>query len=1218
ATPLRRGTTYGWQMVGRPLPGVGMHVVDAAGNLLPAGVPGELCLAGTGVARGYLARPELTAAQFVPDALGSEPGARLYRTGDRVRRRADGELEFLGRVDAQVKIRGFRVEPGEVEGALALHPGVREAVVTVRRDASGAATLVAYVVPAADAGAALVDGARRHLRDRLPEHMVPGAFVVLDSLPLTPNGKIDLRALPAPERSGGGRESGAPLTETERAVAAIWEETLGVAHVGVGDNFFDLGGHSLLLVRVHSRLQERFPDRVALIDLFEHQTLGALAAQLDRHPGAATAGRLPARAGGRRKRPAPRPFAPSGAGDAQAAVAAGAHTGREIAIIGMAGRFPGASDVDEFWRNLRSGVRSIRRFSDEELRAAGVSPREFRSPGYVPAYGQAEGVELFDAAFFGVTPREAVVMNPQQRVFLECAWEALERAGCASRPYPGRIGVFASEGQNHYVLDVLARKELVRAVGAFQVMVSNSAPVATLASYKLGLEGPSMNVQTACSSSLVAVHQACWSLLIGESDVALAGGVRITVPQNRGYHAPPGGIASPTGECNPFDAEARGSVGGSGAGVVVLKRLADALEDGDTVLAVIRGSAVNNDGERKVSFTSPRREAQAAVIADALEAAGLEPGDVSYVEAHGSGTEVGDPIEVAALVAAFGEGPAGSCALGAVKSSIGHLDTAAGVVGLIKAALALHNGEIPPSPYFRRANPRIDFARSPFYVNPELSPWPRNGTPRRAGVSSFGMGGTNAHVVLEEAPRQEPSGASRPWQLLVLSARTPAALEAATDRLAAHLRARPEQPFGDVAHTLRVGRRRFEQRRVLVCRDAEDAAAALEARDPRRLLEAAHERDERPVAFLFPGVGDHYPQMARGLYEAEPVFRREVDRCAEILRAHTGADVRDTLFPGEPAAEQGAGGAGAAAASIDLRGMLGRGAAAGEDPLRRTERAHPAVFVVEYALARLWMSWGVRPESMIGHSLGEYVAATVAGVFSLEDALGLMAERARLISELAAGAMLAVPLEPAALAPRLGGGLALAAHNAPGLCTVSGPAAEVAALEAALGAEGIACRALNAEHAFHSPAMAPVAERLAGRLRAMRLAAPEVPFLSNVTGTWIRAAEATDPEYWARHLCGTVRFAEGMGELLEDGSRVLLEVGPGRTLGTFALHAGAGEAAVFASLRHAYTRQPDQAYLLETLGRLWMAGVQVDWDGFVEGERRRRTLLPTYPFERRA
>ncbi|MBV9774812.1 MAG: non-ribosomal peptide synthetase, partial [Gemmatimonadetes bacterium] len=731
--------------------------------------------------------------------------------------RVDGLLDFLGRTDHQVKVRGYRVELGEIEVALRAHAQVEDAVVLLREDAPGRQRLVAYV-----AGEELSPaGLRAHLQERLPEYMVPSAYVVLERIPATASGKVDRRALPAPERGGEGRQGGAPLTATERAVAEIWEEVLGVSDVGVGDNVFDLGGHSLLLVQVHARLQARFPDRVALIDLFEHRTLGALAAYLDRRGGTeAPAGRrAPAVPRAKRSRRSAGP----GRRVARTRAPARTRTGYEVAVIGMAGRFPGARDLDEFWSNLRSGVRSVRRFSDEELKAAGVSRRDRGAPSYVPAGGAMEDVELFDAAFFGVTPREAVVMNPQKRVFLECAWEALERAGYASGSYPGRIGVYASEGQNEYVLNVFSQPALVRAVGTTQVMQANSASVATLASYKLDLEGPSLNVQTACSSSLVAIHLACKSLLDGESDVALAGGVRIAVPQHQGYHYQPGGISSPTGECSPFDAGSRGSVAGSGVGVVVLKRLEDAIADGDEVLAVVRGSAVNNDGGRKVGFTAPRREGQAAAISEALAVAGVEPAEIAYVEAHGSGTEVGDPIEVAALTTAFGEGRPETCALGAVKSTVGHLDAAAGIVGFIKTVLAVRNGEIPPSPYFQAPNPRIDFARSPFYVNPELRPWPAEATPRRAGVSSFGVGGTNAHVVLEQAPDPEPSGPSRPWQILVLSARTPAALEAATDRLARHLTTHPEHKLADVAHTLRVGRRRFAHRRVLLCRGREDA-----------------------------------------------------------------------------------------------------------------------------------------------------------------------------------------------------------------------------------------------------------------------------------------------------------------------------------------------------------------------------------------------------------
>ncbi|HEX7239876.1 MAG TPA: type I polyketide synthase, partial [Longimicrobiaceae bacterium] len=641
-------------------------------------------------------------------------------------------------------------------------------------------------------------------------------------------------------------------------------------------------------------------------------------------------------------------------------------TGDEIAVVGMAGRFPGARDLEEFWRNLREGRDCITRFTDEELLARGVSRAELEDPTYVRASGVLDGIELFDAAFWGLAPREAAVMNPQHRIFLECAWEALESAGYDSESFQGRIGSFTGADQNFYWMNLMSSS---RVDGGLDVQLGNTtSSLATRVAYEMNLEGPALNVQTACSSSLVASHLGVQSLLAGESDLVIAGGVTVTVPQGVGYRWAEGSPMSPTGMCRSYDAEARGTVPGSGVGVVVLRRLEDALADGDTIHAVIRGSRINNDGSAKVGFTAPRKEGQARAIQEAIALAGVEPETITMLEGHGSATELGDPIEVEALTQAFrSSGRTGFCALGSVKSNVGHLSYAAGVAGLIKAVLSLEHGEIPPTLHFEKPNPKIDFAGSPFFVNTGLRPWKPNGSPRRAGVSSFGMGGTNAHMVLEEAPHQEPSGPSRPWQLLVLSARTPGALEAATDRLVEHLKSHPEQDFADVAHTLRAGRRRFGHRRVLVCRGREDAVAALESRDPARLLTVAEEWDRRGVVFLFPGLGDHYGQMARGLYEAEPVFRREVDRCAELLRAHTGADIREALFAGEPAPEQRADAAGATGkGSIDLRGMLGRGGDAdlSASPLGRTELAQPAVFVVEYALARTWMSWGVQPKAL--------------------------------------------------------------------------------------------------------------------------------------------------------------------------------------------------------------------------------------------------------------
>ncbi|MEW5928253.1 MAG: amino acid adenylation domain-containing protein, partial [Gemmatimonadota bacterium] len=1179
--------------IGRATGGARLYVLDGAMQPLPAGVPGELWIGGAGVARGYLGRPDLTADRFLPDPFSAAPGARLYRTGDRVRRLASGDLEFLGRVDQQVKVRGFRVEPGEVEAALLAHSGVRECVVVAREDAPGEPRLVAYFV-----GAAAADGLRGHLRARLPAHMVPAAFVSLAALPLSANGKVDRAALPAPEAPA--RAAGrTPRTATERLVAEVWADVLGVERVSADDNFFDLGGHSLLLVRVHARLAERLGAEAPIAELFQHPTLASLAAYLD------SRGAPAAPAVRRSARPTPRPAGREEAGD----------YGMAIAVVGMSGRFPGARGLDEFWRNLRGGVDAVTTFTDEELLAAGVPPAALRDPRYVRARGVLADVEMFEPGFFGLSPREATILDPQQRLFLECAWEALESAGYDPEAYAGRIGVFSGADLNRYQLDVRAHRRLREAAGGLQIVLGNGSHFLPLrASHRLNLTGPSLNVQTACSSSLVAVHLACQSLVTGDSDMVLAGGVSIFLPQTSGYLYREGGVFSPDGRCRAFDARAGGTVSGNGAGVVVLRRLKDALADGDAVLAVIRGSAVTNDGRYKAGFPAPGREGQARAIGDALARAGISPDTVGYVEAHGSGTEVGDPVEIAALTQAFREGTdrTGFCAVGSVKTSIGHLDTAAGIAGLIKAVLALRHGEIPPSLHFSEPNPRIGFAGSPFVVADALRPWNREGHPRRAGVSSFGLGGTNAHVVLEEAPARASVPSARPWQLVVLSARTPTALEAATDRLAAHLRAHPEQDLADVAFTLQAGRRAWEHRRVLVCRGGEDAAAALEGRDPRRLLTSDSPDASRPVAFLFPGLGDQYAGMAAGLYATEPVFRETVDRCAEILRPRLGTDLRDVLYPGGAAdSPDGAG-------ATDLRRMLGRqgDSADADSALARTALAHPAVFVTGYALARLWMARGVVPDALAGHSLGEYVAATVAGVFSEEDALALVAERARLVEELPEGAMLAVPLGAADVEPLLRDGLALAASNAPGLSTVSGLTEAVAALEAELAGRGIAARRLPASHAFHSPAMQPVAERLAGLVASMQLQPPRIPFVSNVTGHWITAEEAADPAYWAEHLCRPVRFAEGMRELLAAPGRVLLEVGPGRTLGAFALHAGAAEEAVLASLRHAYTRRSDAAFLAETLGRLWLAGVHVDWAAATADEPRLRVPLPTYPFER--
>lgn len=872
-------------------------------------------------------------------------------------------------------------------------------------------------------------------------------------------------------------------------------------------------------------------------------------------------------------------------------------TGFEIAIVGMSGRFPGAENIHAFWQNLRNGVESISFFSDEELLAEGIDNETLKHPNYVKAKGVLENIELFDAPFFGFTPREAQIMDPQHRLFLQCAWEALENAGYDAEKYAGAIGVYASVSMNYYLQNNLySNRELLEKVGELQKVLSSDKDfLSTRVSYKMNLKGPAVVVQSACSSSLVSTHLACQALLSGECDMTLAGGVSAVVPQKAGYFYQEEGIASPDGHCRAFDANARGTVSGNGVGVVALKRLTDALEEGDHIFAIIKGSAINNDGALKVGYTAPSVDGQADVIRRALTMSEVAPDTIQYVEAHGTGTALGDPIEIAALTQAFRPHTEknGFCAVGSVKTNVGHLDSAAGVTGLIKTVLALQHRELPPSLHFERPNPEIDFAGTPFYVNNKLQPWKSNGAPRRAGVSSFGMGGTNAHFILEEAPIPEPSGKSRPWQLLLLSAKSEKALDASTDNLFTHLKQHPDHNFADVAFTLQMGRKDFEHRRMLVCRDAADAVSVTESEDTKRIVTASHEPVERPIAFMFPGQGAQSVNMAKELYQSEPVFREKIDRCCDLLQPHLNLDLRDLLYPAD--------------GDLDKAG----------ERLQQTRITQPALFAIEYALAQLWISWGVRPQAMIGHSIGEYVAACLAGVFSLEDALKLVAVRGELMQKMPAGEMLAVPKAAEDIEPFLDGKLSLAAINDPGMCVVSGSTEAVKELEDKLNEKGESCKRLHTSHAFHSPMMDPILDAFAEEVKGTKRSAPTIPFISNVTGTWIEAAQVTDPAYWARHLRETVRFAPGVEELLREPNRILLEVGPGRTLSSLAGRhpEKTKEHIIVASLPHAREVQSDVASLLSGLGQLWLAGVEVDWNGFYANERRHRLPLPTYPFE---
>ncbi|AVH44100.1 type I polyketide synthase [Agrobacterium tumefaciens] len=849
--------------------------------------------------------------------------------------------------------------------------------------------------------------------------------------------------------------------------------------------------------------------------------------------------------------------------------------GHHIAVIGMAGRFPGAPDVEQFWQNLVDGVESIERLTPEMLRERRVPAETAVLPDFVAASAPLAGADRFDAAFFGYSPAEAEILDPQQRVFLECAWQALEAAGYVGDRYKGAIGVFAAAGINTYLLNLHDNRRIRETVSPYEIFVGNDKDfLATRTAFKLNLRGPAITVQTACSSSLVAVHMAVQSLLAGDCDMALAGGIALS--QASGYRAREGGILSPDGHCRAFDAASAGTVPGSGVGIIVLKRLEDALADGDTIDAVILGSAINNDGALKASFTAPQVDSQAAVIADAQTIAGARAETIGYIEAHGTGTRLGDPIEVAALTKAFRRNTEreGFCALGSVKSNIGHLDTAAGIAGFIKAVLALKHRRIPASLHYENPNPQIDFKTSPFFVNQRLRDWDNQIGARRAGVSSFGIGGTNAHVVLEEAPVRPAHRTDAGAQLLLVSGRTDEQLAANARALATYLDGENVAALADIAHTLRHGRRDFAKRRFVVARDAK--AAAIQLRTVSHAGTAGGEAAE--AVFLFPGQGSSYPAMGKALYAEVPAFRASLDACAAELDLLMGLDFKTRLF-------------------------------SDADDLHSTDFAQPALFAVEYALAEALKSSGVKPKALHGHSIGEYVAACLAGIVDLKTALQLVVTRGRLMQAAAPGAMLAVMHAQQPITSWLDGNIALAAANAPGLSVLSGPSQAIADLQARLKERGIASRLLKTSHAFHSPMMAQAAAAFRSVLTGVRLSAPKLPIISNVTGSWLTAEDATDPDYWVRHLLQPVRFEDGTRTLQSLSASVFIEVGPGLALGTLTAATGIDGARIVTALGDGV----DEAeQFLSAIGRFWQLNGVLDSS---ETPGRRRVPLPTYSFQ---
>jgi acyl transferase domain-containing protein/thioesterase domain-containing protein/acyl carrier protein len=871
-----------------------------------------------------------------------------------------------------------------------------------------------------------------------------------------------------------------------------------------------------------------------------------------------------------------------------------------VAVIGMAARLPRARSIVEFRDNLRNGVESIRMLSEQELIDAGESLEAIRDPAYVPAAAPLEDIDMFDAGFFGMSPRDAAVFDPQHRVLLELAWEAFEHAGYVGSRINGSVAVFASCGLSEYMFkNAMSNQQIASSVGEWLVRHTGNDTnfLATRISYELDLDGPSMNVQTACSSSLVAVHLACQSLLNGECDVALAGGAVVAPVQHKGYFYKEGEILSPDGHCRPFDARSAGTVISSAAGCVLLKPLAAALADGDNVLAVIRGSAINNDGRDKVGYLAPSVSGQARVVSEALAVAGVGARQVGYIECHGTGTLLGDPIEIAGLTTAFREYTDDTqfCAIGSLKSNIGHAGEAAGVAGLIKTVLSLQYGELYPSLHYHEPNPQADLPSSPFWVNATLRDWPADPHhPRLAGVTGLGAGGTNVHVVLEQAPAVAPRPAAPAIavpQLITVSARTEAGLQRACSELAAHLRDHPSIDLADVAFTRLQGRAGFKARRAVVARTVQQAAEALEATDSRSLITGVCAGGEPSVAFMMPGGGAQYASMGAGLYRSEPVFRQAIDDCCAITDGLLGVQLRDLLYP---------------AADIDQASKR----------LERPGVALPALFATGYAMARLLQSKGIDPSAMIGHSAGEYVVACLSGVMSLDDALALVIVRGRLFESLPQGGMISVQLDEREVLQLLPAELSIAAVNAPGLCVVSGPVAELDAFDAVLRDRDVETMRVHIDVAAHSTMLEPILDEFAAFCRSITLRPPQIPYVSNLTGTWATAADVTDPGYWVRHLRHTVRFGDGMAALLADGNRVLVEIGPGRALSTFARMGSPAPAGVTPTLRHPQELADDDEVLLAAIGRIWASGVELDAAQWFDVAARRRVPLPTYPWDR--
>lgn len=1156
--------------IGRPIDNTDIYIVDENLKPLPDGSLGELCIAGDCLAQGYLNNQQLTEEKFV---LWNSPNGkeiRLYRTGDIAKYLPDGNIEFQGRKDDQVKISGHRIELAEVEIALNTISGVLQTVVVASDHLAGQIQLVAYLQPQKEA--LDVNKIRQKVSTLLPEYMHPSHYVVVDNFAKTSSGKIDKKSLPKPQYS---RPSSAPpykkpSSKLEKQLASIWESLLNIPKIGVNDNFFELGGTSLLAQKLVAQLLKEHYLRLPVTKLYQFPTIANISDYLEP-----------------KNKNVKMAFAKQSKKK---------NDSRDIAIIGMAGRFPGAKSVDELWKILREGKETISHFTKEELDSS-IPEKLKNDPLYVGSRGILPSAKEFDALFFGLNPKVASAMDPQQRILMEVSWEVLEQTGYLPDHHEGTVGVYAGCGHNtYYTHNVMPNKELIDQVGEFQASTVNEKDyIATRIAYHLNLKGPAISIHSACSTSLLAMAEATEALRNGQCDIAIAGAASITSPMNSGHLYQEGSIKTPDGHCRPFDANAKGTVFSDGAGVVLLKRLDQAKKDGDTIYGVIKGVGINNDGGDKGSFTAPSAEGQANAIMRAHFDAGVAPSEISYIEAHGTATPVGDPIEIEGLEIAFGEqSEKNFCAIGSIKSNMGHLTSAAGVAGVIKTLLAFKHGEIPASLGYSSPNPLIDFENNAFYVNSELRKWECK-TTRKAGISSFGVGGTNVHVVLEEYQNKvRPVSKGRPVEILTWSAKSKNSLASYQKALGEHLISYKDISLVDTAYSLSATRKAFNHRSFLVADSRLKAEELLINGGSKEIKSNVLRTITDELGFLFPGQGSQYLNMGKALYDNEAVFKQAVDYCAEEIKELLHLDIREIIFPKTNSPEA-------------------------EERLKDTQYTQPALFIIEYALAQLWQSWSIKPTFVCGHSIGEFVAAHLAGVFSLPDALRLITLRGKLVSGLPGGSMLSIRTAAEEIMPLLTDDLSMAAINSDNLCVVSGPDEAIERFSKKLKEEGIANMLLATSHAFHSTMMNPILDTFEKEVQKMELNAPRIPIISTATGKWMSKEEATNPTYWTNHLRDAVKFSQALDTIIElDENIVLLEVGPGRALSTLARQKKAGKSISPISSLTAPKEQEDSYHtILNALGELWINGHEPEWNLFYKDHDQHKVCLPSYSFDRK-